>query len=152
MQTLVCNGTQYTRMCLPLPRFCKHALLCPPLLPLHNATTKHCQQQNHRVTIGKRVLFGPNVQIYAASHPLDGHVRQGINGPEFCKPVTIQDDVWVGGAVVICPGVTIGNNSVVGAGSVVTKNVEPYTVVAGNPAKVIRRLEREQRPPAPLPN
>lgn len=95
-----------------------------------------------RVTIGSRVLFGPNVQLYAATHPLDGHVRQGIRGPEYGKPITIGDDVWVGGGVVVCPGVTIGHNSVVGAGSVVTRDVQPYTVVAGNPAKVIRRLER----------
>jgi len=97
-----------------------------------------------RVTIGNRVLFGPNVQLYAATHPLDGHVRRGIKGPEFGRPITIGDDVWVGGAVVVCPGVTIGNNSVVGAGSVVTKDVEPYTVVAGNPARVIRRLEKNE--------
>ena len=113
------------------------------------------------MSIGSRVLFGPSVQIYAATHPLDGHVRNGINGPEFAKPITIGDDVWVGGAAVICPGVTIGNNSVVGAGSVVTKDVEPYTVVAGNPAKVIRRLEKgtlparqqqQQQQPGSLPN
>jgi len=95
-----------------------------------------------KVSIGSRVLFGPNVQIYAASHPLDGHVRQGTNGPEFAKPITIGDDVWVGGAAIILPGVTVGSNAVVGAGSVVTKDVEPYTVVAGNPAKVIKRLEK----------
>lgn len=95
-----------------------------------------------RISIGRRTLFGPNVQIYSATHPLDGHVRQGTKGPEYSKPITIGDDVWVGGAVIICPGVTIGNGSTVGAGSVVTKDVEPYTVVAGNPAKLIRRLEK----------
>eukprot|EP00879_Flechtneria_rotunda_P006517 GHRR01006849.1.p1 GENE.GHRR01006849.1~~GHRR01006849.1.p1 ORF type:complete len:195 (+),score=42.86 GHRR01006849.1:1510-2094(+) len=95
-----------------------------------------------KITIGSRVLFGPNVQLYAATHPLDGHVRQGTKGPEYGKPITIGDDVWVGGAVVICPGVKIGNNAVIGAGSVVTKNVAPYTVVAGNPAKPVRQLER----------
>eukprot|EP00882_Tetradesmus_deserticola_P003761 GHRQ01003976.1.p1 GENE.GHRQ01003976.1~~GHRQ01003976.1.p1 ORF type:complete len:210 (+),score=72.72 GHRQ01003976.1:105-734(+) len=95
-----------------------------------------------RVEIGKRVLIGPNVQVYAATHPLDGHVRKGCTGPEFGAPISIGDDAWVGGAAIICPGVRIGNNSVIGAGSVVTKDVEPYVVVAGNPAKVIRRLER----------
>lgn len=94
-----------------------------------------------RIDIGKRCLFGPNVQIYAATHPLDGHIRQGIRGPEYGKPITIGDDCWVGGAAIICPGVTIGNNAVVGAGAVITRDVEPYMVVAGNPAKVIRRLE-----------
>ncbi|KAF8055928.1 maa [Scenedesmus sp. PABB004] len=95
-----------------------------------------------RVTIGARVLFGPNVQVYAATHPIEGHVRQGIRGPEYSKPITIGDDVWVGGAVVICPGVTIGAHAVVGAGSVVTRDVKPWTVVAGNPARLIRRIER----------
>lgn len=96
-----------------------------------------------RVTIGCRVLFGPNVQIYAATHPLDGAVRQGTAGPEYGRPISIGDDVWVGGAAVICPGVSIGEGAVVGAGSVVTRDVEAFTVVAGNPARVIRRLERQ---------
>jgi acetyltransferase-like isoleucine patch superfamily enzyme len=84
------------------------------------------------------------MQVYSATHPLDGHVRKGCTGPEFGAPISIGDDTWIGGAVVICPGVKIGNNSVIGAGSVVTKNVEAYTVVAGSPAKVIRRLERHE--------
>eukprot|EP00878_Enallax_costatus_P018667 GHUV01019662.1.p1 GENE.GHUV01019662.1~~GHUV01019662.1.p1 ORF type:complete len:167 (-),score=12.99 GHUV01019662.1:417-917(-) len=95
-----------------------------------------------KVTIGNRTLFGPNVQIYSATHPLEAHIRQGTKGPELGKPISIGDDCWIGGAVVVCPGVTIGNGCVVGAGAVVTKDVEPYTVVAGNPAKVIRRLEK----------
>lgn len=95
-----------------------------------------------KVSIGSRTLFGPNVQIYSATHPLDAHVRRGTKGPEYAKPITIGDDVWVGGAVVICPGVTIGSGSTIGAGSVVTKDVEPYTAVAGNPARLIRRLEK----------
>jgi len=95
-----------------------------------------------KVSIGRRVLIAPNVQLYAASHPLDGHVRQGTKGPEFGKPITIGDDVWVGGGAIILPGVTIGNNAVIGAGSVVTRDVEPYTVVGGNPAKPIRQLEK----------
>ncbi|KAI9358253.1 maltose O-acetyltransferase [Zopfochytrium polystomum] len=93
------------------------------------------------VTIGDRTLFGPNVQIYTACHPLDPVER--ATGVEFGKPVSIGRDVWVGGNVTICPGVAIGDAAVVGAGSVVTKNVEPYTVVAGNPARLIRRLERK---------
>lgn len=89
------------------------------------------------------MLFGPNVQIYAATHPLDGAVRQGTAGPEYGRPISIGDDVWVGGAAVICPGVSIGEGAVVGAGSVVTRDVEAFTVVAGNPARVIRQLERQ---------
>jgi maltose O-acetyltransferase len=92
------------------------------------------------VKIGNRVLFGPNVQLYPASHPTDPAVRQGTAGPEFALPITIEDDVWIGGGVIVLPGVTIGKGATVGAGSVVTKNVEPYTVVAGNPARFIRRV------------
>jgi acetyltransferase-like isoleucine patch superfamily enzyme len=79
--------------------------------------------------------------VYAATHPLEGSVRQGTKGPELAFPITIGDDVWVGGGAIILPGVTIGEHSVVGAGAVVTKDVAPYTVVAGNPATVRRRLQ-----------
>jgi maltose O-acetyltransferase len=88
------------------------------------------------VTIGHRTLFGPNVQIYTAMHPLNHQER--ASGLEFAKPITIGEDVWIGGNVVICPGVTIGDRSVIGAGSVVTKNIPADVVAAGNPCKVIR--------------
>ncbi len=94
----------------------------------------------NRVTIGSRVLFGPNVSLYAATHPTDPAVRRGTEGPEYALPITIEDDVWLGGNVVVLPGVTVGRGSTVGAGSVVTRDVEPLTVVAGNPARLIRRL------------
>ncbi len=90
------------------------------------------------VTIGSRTLFGPNVQIYTAMHPMDHKER--ATGLEFAKPITIGEDVWIGGSVVICPGVTIGNRSVIGAGSVVTKDIPADVVAAGNPCKVIRSL------------
>jgi len=66
--------------------------------------------------------------------------------PEYALPITVEDDVWVGGSVVVCPGVTLGKGCVVGAGSVVTKNVEQYTVVAGNPARLLRRIDISQPP------
>lgn len=97
-----------------------------------------------RITIGDRVLFGPNVHVYTPTHPLDPAERNGLEGPEMTKPVTIGNDVWVAGGVIILPGVTIGDGCTVGAGSVVTRDVEPYTVVAGNPAKVIKRLPRKE--------
>lgn len=93
------------------------------------------------VTIGSRTLFGPNVQIYTASHPLDYQER--ASGVEFAKPITIGEDVWVGGNAVICPGVTIGDRSIIGAGSVVTKSIPADVVAAGNPCKIIRHLERK---------
>ncbi|KAJ3414781.1 hypothetical protein HDV05_006028 [Chytridiales sp. JEL 0842] len=94
----------------------------------------------NRVTIGDNVLIAPNVSIYAATHPLDPQLRANW-GPELSKAITIGSDVWIGGNSVILPGVTIGDGVTIGAGSVVTKDVDPYVVVAGNPAKVIRRLE-----------
>jgi maltose O-acetyltransferase len=90
------------------------------------------------VRIGSHTLFGPAVQIYTAMHPIDADERR--RGLEFAKPVTIGDDVWVGGAVVICPGVTIGDRAVIGAGSVVTRDVPADSFAAGNPCRVIRNL------------
>jgi maltose O-acetyltransferase len=91
------------------------------------------------VTIGSNVLFGPGVQIYAATHPLSAAQRR--TGLELGKPVTIGDDVWVGGGVVICPGVTIGSRSVIGAGSVVTKDIPEDVLAYGNPCRVVRAIE-----------
>ncbi|NEM98097.1 sugar O-acetyltransferase [Pontibacter burrus] len=91
------------------------------------------------VTIGSRTLFGPNVQIYTATHPLN--YKERATGLESAKPITIGEDVWVGGSVVICPGVTIGDRTVIGAGSVVTKDIPADVFAAGNPCKVIRELE-----------
>jgi maltose O-acetyltransferase len=96
------------------------------------------------VTIGSNTLFGPSVQIYSACHPIDAVERR--SGIEFGKPVTIGCDVWVGGASVICPGVTIGDRVVIGAGSVVTKDIPSDVVAVGNPCRVIRRLEPGEDP------
>jgi maltose O-acetyltransferase len=94
------------------------------------------------VTIGSRTLFGPNVQIYTATHPLDH--RERAAGLEYAKPVTIGEDVWIGGSAVICPGVTIGDRSIIGAGSVVTKDIPADVFAAGNPCKVIRTLAPQE--------
>ena len=90
------------------------------------------------VRIGDNVWIAPNVGIYAAGHPLD--VEDRIGGEEYAFPVTIGDNVWIGGGVTIIGGVTIGRNAVVAAGSVVIRDVPPDTLVAGNPARVIRKL------------
>lgn len=92
------------------------------------------------VTIGSRTMFGPNVQIYTATHPIN-HVERA-SGVEYAKPISIGDDVWVGGSVVICPGVSIGDRVVLGAGSVVTKDIPSDVFAAGNPCKIIRHLEQ----------
>jgi maltose O-acetyltransferase len=91
------------------------------------------------VSIGDRVLFGPGVQLLAATHPLEAELR--AQGLEYAEPISLGDDVWLGGAAVVLPGVTIGDRAVVGAGSVVTRDVAADTVVAGNPARVIRSLQ-----------
>lgn len=90
------------------------------------------------VTIGSRTLFGPNVQIYTATHPMDHKER--ASGVEYAKPIRIGEDVWVGGSAIICPGVTIGDRCVIGAGSVVTKDLPADVFAAGNPCKVLRAL------------
>ena len=89
------------------------------------------------VRIGDFTLFGPAVQIYTATHPLDAELRRK---QEFAKPITIGSDVWVGGAAVICPGVTIGSRAVIGAGSVVTRDIPERVFAAGNPCRVIREI------------
>jgi maltose O-acetyltransferase len=89
------------------------------------------------VRIGDHSLFGPGVQIYTATHPMDHELRRT---QEFGKPVLIGSDVWVGGGAIICPGVTIGDRSVIGAGSVVTRDIPNDVFAAGNPCRVIRKL------------
>jgi maltose O-acetyltransferase len=93
-----------------------------------------------RVTVGDYTLFGPAVQIYTATHPLEAELRRK---QEFGKPVAIGSDVWVGGGAVICPGVTVGSRAVIGAGSVVTRDVPPGVFAAGNPCRVIRELKQD---------
>ncbi|MCT4704479.1 maltose O-acetyltransferase [Enterobacteriaceae bacterium H11S18] len=90
------------------------------------------------VHIGDNCMLAPGVHIYTATHPLDAETRN--SGVELGKPVMIGHNVWIGGRAVINPGVTIGDNVVVGSGAVVTKDVPANSVVAGNPARVIKTL------------
>jgi maltose O-acetyltransferase len=90
-----------------------------------------------RVRIGDYTLFGPAVQIYTPVHPLNAELRRR---EEYGKPVEIGSDVWVGGGAMILPGVTIGSRAVIGAGSVVTRDVPEGVFAAGNPCKVIRAI------------
>ncbi|TXE13551.1 sugar O-acetyltransferase [Algoriphagus aquimarinus] len=91
-----------------------------------------------KVTLGDRVFVAPNVQFYPATHPLDS-VKRGEMW-EYGKPITIGNDVWIGGSAVICPGVSIGDRTVVAAGAVVTKDFPADVVIGGNPAKIIKNL------------
>lgn len=94
------------------------------------------------IEIGDNLQMGPAVQIYTATHPLEADLRR--SGLEYARPVSIGHDVWIGGGAIILPGVTIGDRSVIGAGSVVVHDVPAAKVVAGNPARIIRELDGGQ--------
>ena len=93
------------------------------------------------VTIGNNVICGPNVNIYTSAHPFNEVQR--IKGMEYAKPVIIHDNVWIGGNVTILPGVRINQGAIIGAGSVVTKDIPPYVIAGGNPCEVIREITQE---------
>jgi maltose O-acetyltransferase len=90
------------------------------------------------ITIGDDVQVGPNVQLLTPTHPLDPDARRAKW--EAAEPIAIEGNVWLGGGVIVLPGVTIGENTVVGAGSIVTKDLPPNVVAAGNPARVVRSI------------
>lgn len=94
-----------------------------------------------KVKIGSNVIFGPGVHIYTATHPLD-KIERRIS--QISKPITIGDDCWIGGQAIILPGVNIGSGSVIGAGSVISKDIPENSLAVGNPAKVIRKLNIEE--------
>lgn len=91
------------------------------------------------IEIGDNLQMGPAVQLYTAAHPLEADVRR--SGFEYARPIRIGHDVWIGGSAIILPGVTLGDGSVIGAGSVVVHDVPQASVVAGNPARIVRALE-----------
>ena len=95
---------------------------------------------NGKVIIGKNVMMGANVSIIVRNHKFsDVNIPMNMQGFSEERPVIIEDDVWIGTNVIILPGVKIGNGSIIGAGSVVTKNVDEYTIVGGNPAKILKK-------------
>jgi len=96
-----------------------------------------------KVKLGDFCLLGPNVSIYTAGHPIHPALRNG--NYTYGIDVEIGDNVWLGGNVIVCPGVKIGSNSVIGAGSVVTEDIPAWTVAAGNPCRVIRDITEEDR-------
>lgn len=97
-----------------------------------------------RVTIGDNCLLAPNAAIYTAGHPL--HPAARAAGYEYGAPVTIGDNVWIGGGAMILPGVTVGSCSVIAAGSVVTKDVPSWSLAAGSPCRVIRTVTEDDLP------
>lgn len=96
---------------------------------------------NAMVKLGDNVLVGPKVSFYTSMHPIDAKQRE--QWLVYAKPITVEDNVWIGGSATILGGVTIGKNAIVGAGAVVTKDVEPNTIVVGNPARVLRKITAE---------
>ena len=95
----------------------------------------------NKIKIGNNVMVGPRVSFYTAGHPIDPQIR--IEELEFGLPITVEDNVWIGGSATILPGVTIGKNSIIAAGAVVTKDVAANTIFGGNPAQLIRAINEE---------
>ena len=107
-------------------------------------------QDDGEVTIGDRCNFGPNVTIVTPIHPMVPEERNALLGPDgkpkrlcYAKPVHIGSDVWLGANMVVCPGVTIEDGCVIGAGAVVTRDIPPRTFAAGNPCRVIREITEQ---------
>jgi acetyltransferase-like isoleucine patch superfamily enzyme len=96
-----------------------------------------------RVSIGKNALIGPDVGIYTAGHPV--HPEPRTRDLEYALPVTIGDNVWIGGRVIINPGITISDNAVIGSGSVVTKDIPSNVIALGNPCQVLRQINERDR-------
>ena len=131
-------GKKYKNITIEPPLFCDYGInieLGENVYMNTGCTILDCA----RVKIGSNTFIGPNTQIYTPIHPLQADLRR--KWLEYAKPVVIGDDCWLGGNVTIVPGVTIGNNCVIGAGAVVTKNIPDNSLAVGNPARVIRKLE-----------
>lgn len=96
-----------------------------------------------KITLGSHVFLAPGVGLFTAGHPVHHAPRDDML--EYARPITIGDSVWIGGGAIVCPGVTIGAEAVIGAGSVVTRNVPPKAVAAGNPCRVLRNITEEDR-------
>ncbi|RJG42570.1 sugar O-acetyltransferase [Motilimonas pumila] len=132
-----------------LQRLGDNAVVCPPFLCEYGKTIAIGRDtfinmgvtmlDNAPITIGNNVLIGPSCQFYTPSHSLDHHSRR--KWEVQCLPIVVEDDVWIGGNVVICQGVTIGARAVIAAGSVVTKDVESDALYGGAPAKKIKMLK-----------
>src|SRR3954447_6977958 len=99
------------------------------------------------ITIGAACQIAPRVQLLTATHPIDPEPRR--SGWEYAEPISLADNVWLGGGVIVCPGVTIGADSGAGAGAVVTRDVPPGVVAAGVPARVLREIGEQDRVAVP---
>lgn len=95
------------------------------------------------IKIGNNVMFGPNVALYSAGHPIHHDIRN--TALEYAFSIVIGDNVWLGGNVIVNPNITIGENTVIGSGSVVTKDIPPNVIAVGNPCKVLREITEEDK-------
>ena len=135
-----------------VPGIPETSIICPPFhcdhgdgikLGEHVFVNANCTfLDGGYITIGAHTLIGPCVQIYTPHHPMDYLERRGSK--EYAYPVTVGHNVWIGGNVVILPGVSIGDNSIIGGGSVVTKDIPANVIAVGNPCKVIRELTEDE--------
>ncbi|KOA18836.1 galactoside O-acetyltransferase [Clostridium homopropionicum DSM 5847] len=105
----------------------------------YNCTILDCA----KVTIGDNVMFAPNVSLFTAGHPV--HFEPRNQGIEYALPITIENNVWIGGGVIINPNITIGDNVVVGSASVVTKDIPSNSIAVGNPCRVIREITEQDK-------
>lgn len=131
-----------------IPGFPKSAELCPPFRCDHGSgihvgehvfINYNCTMLDAgNITIGAHTLIGPNCSFYTPQHPVDYMARRLPQ--ETCYPISIGEDVWIGGNVTVCPGVTIGNRCIIAAGSVVTKDIPDDCLAAGNPAVVKKKI------------
>lgn len=130
---LHCKG----ELCIEPPFYCSYGYNITIGYNFYSDVQLTIKDQGN-VFIGDNVIFGPNVHIYTASHPYNEVQRS--KGLEYTKPVNIYDNVWIGGNVTILPGVKINKGAIIGAGSVVTHDIPPYVIAAGNPCRVIRSI------------
>lgn len=153
LQTVTISDECYRGMIEDLiPGIPEDSVVCPPFHCDHgNGITVgrnvfvnyNCTMlDGGRITIGDNVKIGPHCQLYTPHHPMDHVLRRETK--ETAYPITIGEDTWLGGGVIVCPGVTIGKRCVIAAGSVVTRDVPDDSLAAGNPAVVKRRLSRNE--------
>lgn len=129
--------TKLNRICIEAPFYCDYGTnieIGDSVYINFNCTILDCA----KVTIGENTLIAPNVQLYTATHPIDYIERK--TELEFAKPITIGKNCWLGGGVIVLPGVEIGDNCTIGAGSVVTKSIPANSLAVGNPCKVVREI------------
>ena len=133
---LNCKG----ELCIEQPFYCNYGYNITIGLNFYSDVNVTILDQGC-VVFGDNVILGPNVNIYTAAHPYNEIQR--LKGLEYAKPVKIYDNVWIGGHVTILPGVKINQGAIIGAGSVVTHDIPPYVIAAGNPCEVIRSITKE---------